>query len=98
MVRKEMKLGDVYRHKECGNLIKIESFATHINENLNPFNVVIVFANLEKLGGAYGYAPSFNGYGTKEEIEEQYELLVAQEDLNKYSSWEEVFELAEKQK
>ena len=30
----------------------------------------------------------------KEEIENEYELLVAQEDLSNYSDWKEIFELA----
>lgn len=87
-----MKLGDIYKHKTENNLIQIDSFASHIND-INPFKTIIVFANISKSMGMYGSCPSFNGYGTKEEIEEQYELLVPEEELEKYNSWEEIFEL-----
>ena len=87
-----MKLGDIYKHKTENNLIQIDSFASHIND-INPFKTIIVFANISKSMGMYGSCPSFNGYGTKEVIEEQYELLVPEEELEKYNSWEEIFEL-----
>lgn len=87
-----MKLGDIYKHKTENNLIQIDSFASHIND-INPFKTIIVFANISKSMGMYGSCPSFNRYGTKEEIEEQYELLVPEEELEKYNSWEEIFEL-----
>lgn len=87
-----MKLGDIYKHKTENNLIQIDSFASHIND-INPFKTIIVFANISKSMGMYGSCPSFNGYGTKEEIEEQYELLVSEEELKNYNSWEEIFEL-----
>lgn len=87
-----MKLGDIYKHKTENNLIQIDSFASHIND-INPFKTIIVFANISKSMGMYGSCPSFNGYGTKEEIEEQYELLVPEEELKNYNSWEEIFEL-----
>lgn len=87
-----MKLRDIYKHKTENNLIQIDSFASHIND-INPFKTIIVFANISKSMGMYGSCPSFNGYGTKEEIEEQYELLVPEEELEKYNSWEEIFEL-----
>lgn len=38
--------------------------------------------------------PSFNGYGSKEEIESEYELLISQEELDEYGAWNEIFELA----
>ena len=41
-----------------------------------------------------GSSPAFNGYGSNEEIENEYELLVSQEDLSNYSDWDEIFELA----
>lgn len=87
-----MKLRDIYKHKTENNLIQIDSFASHIND-INPFKTIIVFANISKSMGMYGSCPSFNGYGTKEEIEEQYELLVPEEELKNYNSWEEIFEL-----
>lgn len=43
-----------------------------------------------------GFCPSFNGYGSQEEIEEKYELLVPQEEFNNYDSWNDIFKLIEK--
>ena len=55
---------------------------------------IVVFSNIEKHNEIeIGSCPSFNGYGTSEEIEKEYELLVAQEDLNKYETWEDIFKL-----
>ena len=87
-----MKLGDIYKHKTDNNIIQIDSFANHINDE-NPFRTIIVFANISKSMDMYGSCPSFNGYGSQEEIEEKYELLVSQENLSKYNSWEEIFDL-----
>lgn len=86
-----MKLGDIYVHKTEGNIIQIDSFASHIKE-FNPFKTIIVFSNIVKSMGMYGSCPSFNGYGTQEEIEEEYTLAVPQEELCNYSSIEEVVE------
>lgn len=89
-----MKIGDIYKHKTDGNIIQIECFASHIKE-ANPFKNMIVFANITKSMGMYGSCPSFNGYGSVEEIEDEYELVIPEEDLSKYSSWEEVMEVIE---
>ena len=87
-----MKLGDIYKHKTNNNLIQIDSFASHINDD-NPFKTIIVFNHISNSMGMYGHCPSFNEYGSQQEIEEQYELLVPQEDLKKYNSFDEIFEL-----
>ena len=84
-----MKLGDIYVHKVNGDIIQIDSFASHIKE-FNPFKTIIVFSNIVKSMDMYGSCPSFNGYGSKEEIEEEYELVVTQEELKNYNSMEEV--------
>ena len=87
-----MKLFDVYVHKKNKNIIQIDSFATHINDNAGDF--IIVFSNIEKHNEyEIGSCPSFNGYGSCEEIEKEYELLVSADDLKKYSSWNEIFDL-----
>ena len=54
----------------------------------------VVFRQLEKHGDVIGSMPSFNGYGSKEEIESEYELLILQEELDEYGAWNEIFELA----
>lgn len=87
-----MKLGEIYKHKTSNNLIQIESFANHIND-MSPSKTIIVFNHIHESMGMYGHFPSFNGYGSQEEIEEQYELLICQEDLSKYNSWDDIFEL-----
>lgn len=86
-----MKLGDLYIHKEKRNIIEIESYASHIKE-VNPFTTIVVFANICKSMGTYGSCPSFNGYGTVEEIEKEYELAIPQEKLIEYSSFDEVID------
>lgn len=55
---------------------------------------IVVFRQLEKHGDVIGSMPSFNGYGSKEEIESEYELLILQEELDEYGAWNEIFELA----
>lgn len=93
-----MKLGNVYKHKKYNNLIQIDCFASHINCFTNQTenkDSVIVYANLITKGNIYqigGSCPSFNGYGTVAEIEEEYELYIDESDLRKLSD-EEYLEL-----
>ena len=87
-----MKLGDVYKHREDSSIIQIDSFASHMGELTKE--AIIVFRQIEKHNEfEYGSCPSFNGYGTQEEIESKYELLVSQEELKNYSDWDEIFDL-----
>lgn len=44
---------------------------------------------------SYDHCPSFNGYGSQEEIENEYELLVPQEELSNYSDWNEILKLVD---
>lgn len=91
-----MKLGDIYVHKNTKKLIQIDSFASHMGKFLeNTKETIIIFRQLEKHGDEVGSLPSFNGYGTSEEIEAEYDLLISQEELNKYSDWNDIFELIE---
>ena len=89
-----MKLGDIYKSKTSNRIIQIESYATHMGrldgESLVIFTQII---NSETL---LSICPSFNGYGTADEIEEEYDLLVPQEDLCKYDSFEEILKLTNK--
>lgn len=87
-----MKLGDVYKNKKDKSIIQIDSFATHIGEIGKS---IIVYRHIENHSGMIGSLCSFNGYGSVEEIEAEYDLLVSQEDLgNKYNDWDEIFKLA----
>lgn len=89
-----MKLFDVYKHKENDSLIQIDSYATHMNDSKDS---IVVYRNISKHNEfEIGSCPSFNGYGTQEEIEKEYELLVPEEDLNKYESWNDIFALIKK--
>ena len=89
-----MKLNDIYINKETNEIIQIESFATRMNSMKDMF---IIFNRIEKHNEfEIGSSPSFNGYGTKEEIEQEYELLVSQEDLIKDKNWNGIFKLANK--
>lgn len=77
-----MKLGDIYINKENKSIIQIDSYASPMGDFLKGH--IVVFRQLEKYGDVIGSMPSFNGYGSKEEIESEYELLISQEKLNKY--------------
>ena len=92
-----MKLGDVYRHKENNSIIQIDSFATRMGKTSEE--PIIVFRQIEKHSKyEIGSCPSFNGYGSKEEIESEYELLVAEFELRNYYCWDEIFKLANGEK
>ena len=86
-----MQIFDVYKNKETNELIQIDSFATHMDAYSD---MIIVVKRIEKHSEfEIGSCPSFNMYGSQKEIEKEYELLVAQEDLNKYGDWNEIFGL-----
>jgi len=86
-----MQLGDIYKHKKNKDIIQINSFATRISSVSNT-DMIVVCANISNCGGEWGYLPSFNSYGTQEEIEELYDLFVPAEDLKNYESWEDMIE------
>ena len=79
-----MKLMDIWKHKESNRLIQIESFATNIKTGSD---MVIVFNNLNR----QGYNPSFNGYGTKEEIESEYDLFICSDRAIQIETYDEMF-------
>ena len=90
-----MKLGDVYVNKKDKSIIQIDSYATHMGNF--PEKSIVVFRQIERhYGCEIGSVPSFNGYGSQEEIESEYELLVPQEKLKNYSDWNEIFDMVEK--
>lgn len=91
-----MKLGDIYKNKENNSIIQIDSFAAPMGKFGEGENI-IVFRQIERHNEfEIGSCPSFNGYGTQEEIEAEYELLVPQKELNNYCGWEEIFRLIKK--
>ena len=91
-----MKLGDVYKHKENNSIIQIDSFATPMGKFLEGKSI-IVFRQIERHNEfEIGSCPSFNGYGSREEIEAEYELLVSRAELKNYSDWNEIFNLIQK--
>lgn len=93
-----MKLGDIYKNKENNSIIQIDSFATPMGK-FGEGESIIVFRQIERHNEfEIGSCTSFNGYGTQEEIETEYELLVSQENLSNYSDWDEIFQLVEKSK
>ena len=86
-----MKLGDIYKHKENNSIIQIDSFATHMGKFTDH---IIIFRQIEKHNDfEIGSCPSFNGYGSQEEIENEYELLISGDDLKNFSDWNEIFNL-----
>lgn len=90
-----MKLFDVYKKKGGKQIIQIECFANHINRDKDK-DMLIIYSHIGRSAdGRIGSAPSFNAYGTLEEIEEKYELLVSQDDLREYDSWEDILSLVE---
>ena len=85
-----MQIGDIYKHKETDSLIQIDSFAHYMNKI--DSELIIVFRNIERHNEFEAcYCPSGNGYGSEEDIETEYELLVKREDLPNYKSWNELF-------
>ena len=91
-----MKLGDIYKNKGNNSIIQIDSFAAPMGK-FGEGESIIVFRQIERRNEfEIGSCPSFNGYGTQEEIETEYELLVSQENLSNYSDWNEIFQLIEK--
>ena len=84
-----MTLGDIYINKENKSIIQIDSYASPMGDFLKGH--IVVFRQLEKHGDVIG---SINGYGSQEEIESEYELLVPQEKLKEYDDENEIFELA----
>lgn len=86
-----MTLGDIYKSKTSKRIIQIDSFAKHMGKWGNNF--VIVYTHIFNNGGMYGSSPSDNGYGTKEEIENEYELLLTVDQLKDYKDWKDVFSL-----
>ena len=92
-----MKLGDVYRHKNSNSIIQIDSFATPMGRFVEESSFIIIFKKIVKHNEyEIGSCPSDNGYGSQEEIEKEYELLVSQEKLSEYKDWNEIFELLDK--
>lgn len=88
-----MKLGDVYKHRKNNSIIQIDSFATRIGK-IGKEDFIIVFRQIKKHNEfEIGSCPSFNEYGTQEEIEKEYDLLVSQDKLSEYQDWNEIFEL-----
>ena len=91
-----MKLGDIYKNKQDDSIIQIDSFATQMGRYVNEDSLIIIFRQIEKHNEfEIGSSPSDNGYGSQEDIEKEYELLVPQEKLKDYSSWNKIFELIE---
>jgi hypothetical protein len=89
-----MRLGDIYKHKENNCIIQIDSFATPMGRFVEDSSFIIVFKQIVKHNEyEIGSCPSDNGYGSQEEIEKEYELLVPQEKLSKYKDWNEIFAL-----
>lgn len=89
-----MKLGNIYKHKQNNSIIQIDSYALPMGRFVDIDSLIVVFRQIEKHNEfEIGSNPSNNGYGSAKEIENEYELLVPQEDLNKYSSWNEIFDL-----
>lgn len=75
-----MKLGDIYINKKDNSIIQIDSFATHMG-NLRGL-IIAVFSQLEINADRVGSCPSFNGYGSRAEIELDYDLLIPYEKLD----------------
>lgn len=68
-----MRISEIYKNKETGGLIQIDSFATRMNTHKD---IIIIFNRLmnDEFGNT-AYSPSSNGYGTQEDIEKEYVKL-----------------------
>lgn len=88
-----MKIGDIYKRKENNSIIQIDSFAAPMGK-IREGSFIIIFRKIENHNKfEIGSCPSFNGYGSQEEIEREYELLIPQEKLDEYENLDKVFEL-----
>ena len=74
------------------NLIQINGFANPMDSS-NCSKSIVIFSNISKSLGIQGNNINFNLYGTQKDIEKQYELFIKQEDIYKYNSWDEIFNL-----
>ena len=83
-----MKLKEIYKHKKENEIVIVSSYATHIEDLCN----VIVILEVLKIDDKILIHEPFYKYGSKEEIENEYELLISQEDFCKFESWDKVFE------
>ena len=89
-----MRLGDIYVNKKDKSIIQIDSYATHMGEF--TLQSIVIFSQSERHNTyVFGCVPSVNGYGSQEEIESEYELLVPQEKVKNYSDWNEIFDMVE---
>lgn len=79
-----MKLFDLYKSKLDDQMILIDSFAVRVGTISE--DMVVVFRKIIRSGFELGSIPSFNGYGTAEEIEELYEFY-AEYKSNKWNEW-----------
>lgn len=76
-----MKVGDIYKHKDNHTLIRIEGFASPMNES-SESQKYFVFYEVQKHLGKYEKLPICSYYyGTEEEIESQYRLAVLAESI-----------------
>ena len=80
-----MKLNDIYKHKEFPHYVQIDSFASHISYGKD---MLIIVRDLHSDGSS---CPSFNKYGTAEEIENYYEKVMDSDELKSFDSWEDIF-------
>lgn len=81
-----MKLNDIYKHKEFQHYIQIDSFASDLKYEKD---MLIIVRNLHSDGSS---CPSFNKYGTAEEIENYYEKVIDSDELRNFKSWEDIFD------
>lgn len=84
-----MRLRDVYRHKKYGNFIRISSFASPINKSAkNKEDLYVIVENLQIIDDNVSSCPSFNMYGTVEDIENNYELYRSADTINWDTFWD----------
>ncbi len=86
-----MKIGDIYINKHTKSIIQIDCFAFPMSDFLK--SSIVVYNHIEK-HDEIGICPSFNGYGSQEDIEKEYTLLIPQEKLNNYTDFNKIIDLA----
>lgn len=86
-----MRIGDIYKHKENKTIIQIDSFATHMGEQSKKR--IIVFRIIEIFNKYKMYThPDLSGFGTQEEIESMYDLVIKEKDIDSSSEWNDIIE------
>jgi|GEM_PF-1952948 len=87
-----MRIGEIYKSKESHRIIQIDSYAMHV-DSLDISTSIVVFTRIQEIDGRHVTNPMLNGYGTKDEIEKEYDLILSAEDIMSCEGYDDIIEL-----